>query len=108
MTTNSSMSSQEYNYNMDISHCHIPTQVGYRPAKVINERPPFTRKTIRKDNKQVQALTLPKMTNYNVRSLFPKIGNFALDMKERESDISFLTEVWEKKEKKKHQLRRNF
>ena len=90
---------------MDISHCHIPTQVGYRPAKVINERPPFTRKTIRKDNKQVQALTLPKMTNYNVRSLFPKIGNFALDMKERESDISFLTEVWEKKEKKKHQLR---
>ena len=26
-------------------------------------------------------------------------------MKERESDISFLTEVWEKKEKKKHQLK---
>ena len=51
----------------------------------------------------MQAFTLPKIANFNVRSLFPKIGNFALDMKERESDISFLTEVWEKKEKKKHQ-----
>ena len=40
-----------------------------------------------------------------MRSIFPKIGNFALDMIERESDISFLTEVWEKYENKKHQFR---
>ena len=82
---------------------HIPIQLGLRPTKVIIERPPSSRKTIRRDNKKVQALTLPKIANFNVRSLFPKIGNFALDMKERESDISFLTEVWEKNEKKKHQ-----
>ena len=50
-------------------------------------------------------MTLPKMTNYNVRSLFSKIGSLADDMKERESDLNFLTEVWEKKEKKKHQSR---
>ena len=43
------------------------------------------------------------MTNYNIHSLFPKCSNFAMDMKVRESDFSFLTEVWEKKEKKKHQ-----
>ena len=82
---------------------YIPIQIGNRPTKVIYERPLSSKKTIRRDNKKVQALTLPKLTNYNVRALFPKIGNFALDMKERESDISFLTEVWEKKEKKKHQ-----
>ena len=40
-----------------------------------------------------------------MRSLFPKIDNFALDMNERESDLTFLTEVWEKLENKKHQFR---
>ena len=40
-----------------------------------------------------------------MRSLFPKIGNFSLDMTERETDIGFLTEVWEKKENKKHQFK---
>ena len=84
---------------------NIPTQVGYRPGNVIYERPPKTRKTIRRDNKTVQALTLPKMSNYNMRALFSKIGNFSLDMQERESDISFLTEVWQKKENKKHQFK---
>ena len=40
-----------------------------------------------------------------MRSLFPKIGNFSLDMTERKTDIGFLTEVWEKKENKKHQFK---
>ena len=84
---------------------HIPTLVGYRPSKVIYERPPHSRKTIRRDNKTLQALTLPRITNYNMRSLFPKLGNFAQDMIERESDISFLTEVWQKQENKKHKAR---
>ena len=89
----------------DMSSQSIPTQVGYRPMKVIYERPLSYKRLIRRDNKNVQALTLPRITNYNIRALFPKISNFALDMKERESDLSFITEVWEKKEKKKHQLR---
>ena len=42
--------------------------------------------------------------NYYMRALFSKIGNFARDMEERESDLSFLTEVWEKSENKKHQF----
>ena len=40
-----------------------------------------------------------------MRSLIPKINNFAIDMEERESDISFLTEVWEKLENRKHQFK---
>ena len=60
-------------------------------------------KTIRRDNKAVQALSLPNISNYNMRSLIPKIQNFSLDMRERLVDISFLTEVWQKLENKKHQ-----
>ena len=62
-------------------------------------------KRIRRDNCAVQALSLPKISNYNMRSLIPKIGNFSLDMKERAVDIAFLTEVWQKAENRKHQFK---
>ena len=39
---------------------------------------------------------------YNMRSFFPKQNNFCLDFVERDADVAFLTEVWEKKENKKH------
>ena len=87
--TNISISSSECSENEPEkypSKNFIPTHLGYRPAKVIYERPPSYRKTIRCDNKKVQARTLPRVTNYNVRALFSKIGNLAQDMKERESD----------------------
>ena len=83
----------------------IPTQIGYRPTNVIFERPPHARVTIRRDNKKIQALSLPKISNYNVRSFWSKISNFSLDMNERLCDASFLTEVWEKKENRKHQMK---
>ena len=79
--------------------------VGYRPTKVIYERPPIYRKTLRRDNKTIEALSLPRITNYNCRSLMPKIRSFAQDMIERESDISFLSEVWQKEENKKHKAK---
>ena len=77
--------------------------IGVRPEKVFYERGKPCLKRIRRDNRAVQALSLPNISNYNMRSLIPKIGNFSLDVKERETDISFLTEVWEKMENKKHQ-----
>ena len=79
--------------------------MGHRPEKANFDRPPSTRKIVRRCNKAVQALTLPKVANYNMRSFFPKIGNFLLDMTERSTDLAFLTEVWEKKEHKKHQFK---
>ena len=79
--------------------------VGFRPKKVIFERGKISYKRIRRDNCAVQALSLPKVSNYNVRSLIPKVGNFSLDMKERTTDISFITEIWEKSENKKHQFK---
>ena len=84
---------------------HIPVHFGYRPPKIILKRPPHTWKTVRRSNKSIQALALPKIALYNMRSLFPKIGNFSLDVKERHTDLIFLTEVWELKEKKKHQFK---
>ena len=79
----------------------IPTQIGHRPPKVNIQRPPPSWRTIRRDNKAIQALTLPRACNFNMRALFPKLNHLSEDMIERECDISFLTEVWEKKENKK-------
>ena len=83
----------------------IPTQVGYRPEPIIFKRPQNTLKTIHRDNKKVQALSLPNLTNFNMRSIFSKIFNLAQDAIERESDAIFLTEVWQKIENKKHQFK---
>ena len=80
-------------------------QTGFRPTKVIFERPPppTTRNIIqRNNNKRSQAPSLPKIINYNMRSFFPKYLNFSQDVIERESDLIFLTEVWQRKENPKH------
>ena len=67
----------------------IQTMVGYRPKKVMYEREKSSWKTIRRDNRAVQGLSLPKISNYNMRSLVPKVVNFPLDMRERAVDIVF-------------------
>ena len=48
-------------------------------------------------------LSLPNLSVYNARSLLPKISSFAIDVEERATDISFITEIWEQDENKKHQ-----
>ena len=91
----------------DIIYC-IPVHTSQR---LNNEQPsnslrlPTVLKTVRRSNKVLQAATLPKISNYNMRSLMPKIQNFGIDMQDRNCSISFLTEVWEKAENKKHQLK---
>ena len=50
------------------------------------------------------ALNLPTLATYNCRSLFPKLGNVSRDILERNIDVAFLCEIWEKKENKNHQL----
>ena len=51
----------------------------------------------------MEAVNLPAFTVYNRRSLWSKINNLAEDIIERSVDISFLNEVWEKKENLNHQ-----
>ena len=84
---------------------YIPVLTGFRPGHCSTARLPPVRKTIRRDNKVLQVLTLPKVSNSNISSLFPKIENFGTDMIDRNCDLSFLTEVWQKSENKKHQYK---
>ena len=60
------------------------------------------RQTIRRDNRLDKSLLLPIIAVSNLRSLILKIQNFAQDIHEREIGLGLLTEVWEKKDKKKH------
>ena len=53
-----------------------------------------------KQDKISAALNLPIVATYNVRSLFPKIGNFKTDMLERKISVSFVSEIWERSDKK--------
>ena len=45
---------------------------------------------------------LPTLATYNMRSLFPKIENLKMDLKERNIDAAFLCEIWEQSENKNH------
>ena len=85
---------------------YIPVHTGYRPvSNHSNIRPPPVRKTIRRDNKVLQAVTLPRISSYNMRSLMPKLNSFSIDMLDRNTDLSFLTEIWQKAENKRHQFK---
>ena len=50
------------------------------------------------------ALNLPTVATYNCRSIFPKLGNLKNDLIEREIDVGFMVEIWEKSESKNHQM----
>ena len=82
----------------------IPVLISSRssPGASKGRRPCFNR-CIRRDSKLLEALNLPTLTVYNMRSLWSKINNLAEDIIERSVDISFLSEVWEKKENLSHQ-----
>ena len=85
---------------------YIPVHTGYRPvSNHSNIRPPPVRKTIRRDNKVLQVVTLPRISSYNMRSLMPKLNSFSIDMLDRNTDLSFLTEIWQKAENKRHQFK---
>ena len=93
------------NTSIQVISSKIPVLVGHRPQKVLIERADPVRKTLKRNNAVVQAATLPKFSSYNMRSLMPKIKNFATDMLDRICSLSFVSEVWEKQENKSHQLK---
>jgi hypothetical protein len=70
------------------------------PSSVLQCPPP----PVSKCDKITAALSLPKVATYNLRSLFPKIGNLTTDILEREIDVAFCTEIWEQEHNKEHQF----
>ena len=53
-------------------------------------------------NRVAVGSNLPAFSVCNMRSLMPKVDNFANDVLERNIDIAFLGEVWEKENDKSH------
>ena len=82
----------------------IPNHWGYRPPRPpVQQRLRPVRTTVRRDNRLVEALSVPSVTLYNARSVWGKWNNLAEDILMRQTDLCILTEVWEKQESKKHQ-----
>ena len=82
----------------------IPVIIGHRPEIDLNDHPRIpVRRTIVRNNKVLSALNLPIFTVYNMRSIWSKFLSLVDDMEERESSLSILSEVWEKKENPEHQ-----
>ena len=79
--------------------------MAFAPPRVIAERLFPVRITVKRDNRKIVALTLPKILNYNMRSIWSKYENLVQDINERESDLIFLTEIWQVQENKKHQFK---
>ena len=55
-------------------------------------------------DKITSASCMPIVATYNCRSIFPKLGNLKKDILERNIQAAFCCEIWEKREKKQHQL----
>ena len=117
---NDSLSSESLSFSFSSDHVivnkgvdfsveyRIPVFFGNRPLQSKNlefSNLPRVLKTIRRDNKSVQAISLPVICNYNMRSIFPKINSYAEDFYERGIGLSFLSEIWERSSNKKHQYK---
>ena len=59
-------------------------------------------KTIQRNNKGQLSIYLPNIAVYNHRSIWAKIKNFALEFHALKIGVAFNSEIWEKKENKKH------
>ena len=90
--------------NEDLSnYSYFPPTPPWFDQVEIEDRLPPVRIRINRDNRARAGLNLPVVATCNMRSLMPKLRNFCTDFLEREIDIGFLTEVWEKRESKTHQ-----
>ena len=76
----------------------------YEPRAINPKQSKVNMKTIRRDNRLMMSHSLPIISVSNLRSLWPKINNFKIDMQEREITVALLSEVWEKANCKKQQF----
>ena len=60
--------------------------------------------TVKRNNKQLEGISLPVISVSNLRSLTPKLYSFKNDMIQREISVSLCSEVWEKANCKKQQF----
>ena len=87
----------------DMEDMSIPVVIGNRPAPAVPYVRQPARQAARRSNDLVNVLSAPRIALYNVRSAWSKWSNISEDIKMRSSSLCFLTEVWQKAEKMKHQ-----
>ena len=56
-----------------------------------------------KPDKITAALDLPAIATYNMRSIWPKLGNVKIDLIERHISLGFFCEIWQKSENRSHE-----
>ena len=76
----------------------------YEPPVYNREQSRANRKTVKRDNRMVEGLSLPIISVSNLRSLPPKLNSFKIDLLEREISLALLSEIWEKTTCKKQQF----
>ena len=98
---NISVSSSDADTDVSLLHSSssIPVHISSRTFVDSTEKRISFNKVIKRDNRHLESSNLPSFTVYNMRSLWSKIDNLADDIIERAVDISFLSEIWEKKGK---------
>ena len=84
----------------DFGQDTMSTPVWYEPYTQRDNILP-ARKTVRRDGKLLQCLSLPIISVSNLRLLLPKINSFKRDILERDIGLALLSEIWQVKGKKK-------
>ena len=102
----SSLTTQHYEEVICPDVYSIPVIIGNRSSSLKKKeqrimKPRFIR-TVRRSNKVLQSLSLPTISLHNMRSLLPKLDSYADDFEDRDTGVSFLTEIWTKSDNKKH------
>ena len=119
VTLNDAGSLHSLSYSENVQDSHIlppPNGVNGKPCDVSNieqfdgnitisesESSSLITAPIRRD-KITSAVHLPAIATYNMRSLFPKLGNVKINLLERGISLGFFCEIWQKAENKKHAL----
>ena len=100
--TDSSVSvcTSQSSYNSNQSEFYFPAW--YDETTNDRSRLPPVRIHLKSNGRTTIGGNLPTFSVCNMRSLMPKIDNFANDVIERDIDLSFLGEVWEKVDDKSH------
>ena len=100
ISSDESFSSKRPEKSMNQTPQSIPVIIGNCPPPPARTKEKYHRnsvlKTLRRSNKAIQGLSLPVISNYNMRSLLPKLDFWAEDFEERSIGLSLLSEVWEK------------
>ena len=63
---------------------------------ILNEPRVPVRKTIKRNNKVLQAINLPSVMNINPRSIYNKVNQFVTMIDQYQSDLIFISESWDR------------